>query len=74
MCLPIQSIVDTIVVSSIKAEPVWLEASSPGPFLVIVHIKDSVVEPWGTRERSVRSCAHFIPVCAECRELDGNGE
>ena len=73
-CVPIQSIVDTIVVSSIKAEPVWLKASSPGPFLVIVHVKDSVVEPWGTQERSVRSWAHFILVYAECREFDGNGE
>lgn len=45
LCLPVQGIVDTIAVSSVEAEPIWLKASSPGSVLVIVHVKDSVVEP-----------------------------
>ncbi|WVZ94659.1 hypothetical protein U9M48_040525 [Paspalum notatum var. saurae] len=38
-------IVNAVAVSSIEAETVGLKASSPCPFLVIVHIKDSVIEP-----------------------------
>jgi hypothetical protein len=43
LCLPVQGIVDTTAVSSVKAEPIWFKSSSPGPVLVIVHIEDSVV-------------------------------
>ena len=55
LCLPVKGVVNTTAVSSVEAEPIGLKASCLGPFLVSVHVKDSVVEPWGTQERSVRS-------------------
>jgi len=66
LCLPVQGIVNTVTINSLEAKPVGLKASSSGSFLVIVHIEDSVEEPWWAA-REIRSCVVFTSTHSICR-------
>jgi hypothetical protein len=42
--LPIQSVIYTIAVSSFETESVWLKALLMGPVLIIVDVKNGVIQ------------------------------